>query len=174
MTLNGYYFAATGVSDYAFYHGDRDVLHLLHDGLPDAPMRLRASSGEEYTIVSSADQQGVKPAPGASFAFMDRGGEEAGWLYLLSADHFAVAIPGTALNGRIIHDRARRSACYTGFDDELVVRLEYGFERMLSREQFGEWFPRRYVADVLKPVDETLLAMALSAPFLGFERLEVR
>lgn len=174
MTLNGYYFAATGVSDYAFYHGDRDVLHLLHDGLPDAPLRLQASSGEEYTLATSADQQGVKPVPGASFPFRDREGAEAGRLFLLSADHFAVAIPGAALNGRIIHDRARRSACYTGLDDELVVRLEYGFERMLSREQFGEWFPRRYVADVLKPVDETLLAMALSAPFLGFEGLEVR
>jgi hypothetical protein len=99
---------------------------------------------------------------------------EAGRLYLLGADHFAVAVPGMALGGRIIPERLHRSVYYTAPDDEPIASVEYGLERILTREQFGEWFPRRYVAEVARRPEETLLALALSVPFLGFDTLEVR
>jgi hypothetical protein len=63
---------------------------------------------------------------------------------------------------------------YTALDDESVASVEHDLERILTREQFGEWFPRRYVAEVAMQPEETLLALALSVPFLGFDTLEVR
>jgi hypothetical protein len=177
MTLNGYYFTATGITEYAFFHGDKNTLSVSHDSLPDVPMRICTASGAEYTLAPFYDWSGVPgkaPAPGTSYPFIDGEGAEAGRLYLLGADHFAVAVPGAALSGRIIHERPHRSVILTGLDDEPVARVEYGLERILSRERFGEWFPRRYVAEVARQPDETLLAFALSAPFLGFESLEVR
>ena len=78
------------------------------------------------------------------------------------------------LGGRIIHERLHRSIYYTTLDDEPIARVEYGLERILTREQFGEWFPRRYVAEVAKQPEEALLTLALSVPFLGFDALEVR
>ena len=174
MTLNGYYFAATGITEYALFHGDRDILSVSHDCLPDAPVRIRAASGAVFTFARGDSWDGSMPSPGASFPFLGPDGAEAGRLYLLSADHFAVAIPGAALNGRIIHERLHRSVCLTGLDDALAARLEYDFDRLLSRERFGEWFPRRYVAEHVGPGNETLLSLALAAPFLGYEGLEVR
>ena len=174
MTLNGYYFTATGITEYALFHGDRDILTVSHDSLPDAPVRIRAASGAVFTFARGDSWDGSMPSPGASFPFLGSDGAEAGRLYLLSADHFAVAIPGAALNGRIIHERLHRSVYYTALDDEPVASVEHDLERILTREQFGEWFPRRYVAEVAMQPEETLLALALSVPFLGFDTLEVR
>lgn len=179
MTLNGYYFTATGITEYAFFHGDRDTLRVVHDSLPNAPVMIRAASGMEFAFRAPYDWEESPfnrkmPAPGASYPFLSPDGAEAGRLYLLGADHFAVAIPGAALNGRIIHERLHRSVYYTALDDEPIARVEYGLERILTREQFGEWFPRRYVAEVAKQPEEALLVLALSAPFLGFDALEVR
>lgn len=179
MTLNGYYFSATGISEYAFFHGEKSILRISHAALPDEPVRITVAPGAEYTLVHPLAQNGFlseaeKPAPGTTFPVQSADGAQAGSLYLLGADHYAVAIPGAALTGRIIHDRAHRSVCLTGLDDELVAQLEYGYERILSRERFGEWFPRRYVADIVKHTDDTLLGLALSVPFLGFEGFEVR
>ena len=174
MTLYGYYFAATGITEYAFFHGDRSVLCVSHDSLPNAPVRIRVPSDTVYTLSQANDWEGAMPAPGASLPFLGPDGSEAGMLYLLGSDHFAVAIPGAALNGRIVREHLRRSVCLTGLDDALVARLEYDFARMPSRERFGEWFSRRYVAEIAKRPGDTLLALALAAPFLGFEGLEVR
>ncbi len=179
MTLNGYYFTATGVTEYAFFHGDNNTLAVFHDALPDAPVRIRIATDAAYTLSRpglwpDALPDGEMPAPGASYPFLDAGSAEAGRLYILGLDHFAVAVPGAALTGRIVHERPRRSVILTGMDDELVARMEYGLERILSREQFGEWFPRRYVADVTRQPGEPLLGMALSVPFLGFDAYEIR
>ena len=179
MTLNGYYFTATGITEYAFFHGDRSTLRVVHDSLPDVPVRIYAASGAEFAFNApyswEESPMGRKmPAPGASYPFLGQDGSEVGWLYLLGADHFAVAIPGAALGGRIIHERMHRSIYYTTLDDEPIARVEYGLERILTREQFGEWFPRRYVAEVAKQPEEALLTLALSVPFLGFDALEVR
>lgn len=174
MTYNGYYFAATGVTEYAFYHGERNMLSVSHAALPDAPIQVRASTGTAYAINRPYGWFDEAPVPGASFPFLGPDGSEAGRLYLLGTDHFAVAVPGAALNGRIIHERLHRSVCLTSLDDALVARVEYDFERILSREQFGEWFPRRYVVELARHADEPLLGLALSAPFLGFKGLEVR
>ena len=174
MTLNGYYFTATGITEYALFHGDRDILTVSHDSLPETPVRIRAASGAVFSFAGSGNWDGSMPGPGASFPFLDADGAEAGRLYLLSADYFAVAVPGAALNGRITHERLHRSVCLTGLDDALAARLDYDFERVLSRERFGEWFPRRYVAELVRPENETLLSLALAAPFLGFDGLEVR
>ena len=103
MTYNGYYFAAPGSSEYAFFHGERNMLSVSHAALPDAPIQVRASSGAAYTITRPCGWFDEDPAPGASFPFLDPDGSEAGRLYLLGADHFAVAVPGAALNGRVIH-----------------------------------------------------------------------
>ena len=179
MTLNGYYFSATGISEYAFFHGERNIFRMTHDALPDEPVHIHVASGTSYTLGRPLEWGGflsnvAMPAPGASFPFESADGEEAGRLYLLGTDHYAVAMPGAALTGRVIHERPHRSICLTGLDDDLVARVEYGFERILSRERFGEWVPRRYVADVYRQTDDTLLALALCAPFLGFDGLEVR
>jgi len=179
MTLNGYYFTATGITEYAFFHGDRNTLRVVHDSMPNAPVRLYTASGMEFAFSAPFNWEESPfsrkmPDPGASYPFLGPDGAEAGRLYLLGADHFAVAMPGAALSGRIIHERLRRSVYYTALDDEPIARVEYGLERILTREQFGEWFPRRYVAEVSKPPEEALLALALSAPFLGFDALEVR
>ena len=178
MTLYGYYFTATGVTEYAFFHGDQALLRVMHIPVPNTPVRVYTASGAEYTFgqPSSWDDSlsdNVMPSPGASFPFIGADGAEAGRLYLLREDHFAVAVPGAALTGRVIQSRTRRSICFTGMDDALVATLEYGFERMPSRERFGEWFPRRYVAEVMQEADETLLALALAVPFLGFEGIDV-
>ena len=179
MTLNGYYFSATGISEYAFFHGERNVFSMTHNALPDEPVHIHVASGASYTLGRPLEWGGflsnaAMPAPGASFPFENADGGEAGLLYLLGTDHYAVAMPGAALTGRVIHERPHRSVCLTGLDDELVARVEYGFDRILSRERFGEWSPRRYVADVYRHAGDTLLALALCAPFLGFEGLEVR
>lgn len=179
MTLNGYYFTATGISVYAFFHGDRNTLSVTHDSLPDAPLRISTASGAEFTFDPPYNWVDIslarkKPAPGTCRPFLDPNGVEAGWLYLLGPDRFAVAVPGAALSGRIIHERLHRSIYYTALDDEPIARVEYGLERILTREQFGQWFPRRYVAEVAKQADEALLSLALSVPFLGFDALEVR
>ncbi len=179
MTLNGYYFTATGITEYAFFHGDKNLLRVSQDSLPDAPARIRAASGAEYTFARPLDWYDAPyerklPAPGASFPFLDQNGAEAGRLYLLGADHFAVAVPGAALSGRIIHHRPHRSVFFTGLDDEPVALVSLGLERILTRERFGEWFPRRYVAEIENQPDESLLSLALCAPFLGFDALELR
>lgn len=180
MTLNGYCFTATGITEYAFFHGDRSILRVVHDSLPDAPVRIFGDSGAAYAFSQPCDWDQFPfgrnmPAPGASNPFLSPDGAEAGRLYLLGADHFAVAVPGAALSGRIIHQRLHRSVYYTGMDDEPIARMDYGLERILTREQFGEWFPRRYVAEVAKPPENMLLlTLALSAPFLGFDALELR
>lgn len=179
MTLNGYYFTATGITEYAFFHGDKSILCVVHDSLPDAPVRIRAASGAEYTFARPFGWDDVPyerktPVPGASIPFLDRNGAEAGWLYLLGTDHFAVAVPGAALGGRIIHCRPHRGVCLTGLDDEPVAQVALGLERILTRERFGEWFPRRYVAEIESQPDETLLSLALCVPFLGFDTLEMR
>lgn len=179
MTLNGYYFTATGVTEYAFFHGDRNTLRVVHDSLPNAPVRIYAATGAEFTFSAPYNWEESPfdrkmPEPGASYPFLNPDGTEAGRLYLLGADHFAIAVPDAALGGRIIHERLHRGICYTGMDDEFIARVEYGLERILTREHFGEWFPRRYVAEVAKPPEDTLLALALSVPFLGFDALEVR
>jgi hypothetical protein len=83
-------------------------------------------------------------------------------------------LPGAALAGRIIHERLHRRVFFTEYDDEPIARVEYGIERILTREQFGEWFPRRYVAEVFKQPEQPLLALALATPFLGFDTLDVR
>ena len=178
MTLNGYYFTATGITQYAFFHGDRELLCVSHDSLPDAPARITVASGDVYTLAAphgwdDSPDNGV-PIAGATYPFIRPDGAEAGCLYLLGADHFAVSVPGAALSGRVIHERLHRSAFLTDLDDEPVARVEYSLERILTRERFGEWFPRRYVADVAKQPNDTLLSLALAAPFLGFGRLEVR
>ena len=179
MILNGYYFTATGVTEYAFFHGDRNTLRVVHDSLPNAPVRIYAATGAEFTFSAPYNWEESPfgrnmPDPGASYPFLSPDGTEAGRLYLLGADHFTVTVPNAALGGRIIHERLHRSIYYTGMDDESIARVEYGLERILTREQFGEWFPRRYVAEVTKPLEDTLLALALSVPFLGFDALEVR
>lgn len=174
MTLNGYYFTATGITEYAFFHGEREVLRVCHTALPDAPVKITSASGTEYTVARPDGWDYLsQPKPGASFPFLNAQGGEAGMLYLLSPDHYAVAVPGHALTGRVIHERLRRSICLTGLDDALVAHMEYDFARMPSRERFGEWFPRRYVADIMKHTDETLLTLALAAPFLSFGAIEV-
>lgn len=178
MTLNGYYFTATGITEYAFFHGDKSIVSICHESLPSKPVRIRDASSARYTLARPFDWEASHddkrmPGPGASFPFLAEDGTEAGRLYLLGADHFAVAVPGAALTGRIIHERLHRSAYLTGLDDEPVARVEYGLERILTREQFGEWFPRRYVAEVSKPPEQPLIALALSVPFLGFDTLEV-
>ena len=174
MTLNGYYFTATGITEYGFFHGEREVLRVSHSALPDAPVRITSPSGMEYTLPRPGGWDFLsQPRPGAAFPFLDAHGQEAGVLYLLSPDHFAVAVPGSALTGRVIHERLRRSVCFTGMDDALFAHMEYDFARMPSRERFGEWFPRRYVVDIMKHADETLLTLALSAPFLSFGAIEV-
>lgn len=179
MTLNGYYFTATGITEYAFFHGDRSILSVVHDSLPDAPIRILTASGAEYTLSRPFDWEDTPygerlPMPGSSYAFHDSDGNQAGWLYTLGADHFAVAVPGAALAGRIIHERLHRRVFFTEYDDEPIARVEYGIERILTREQFGEWFPRRYVAEVFKQPEQPLLALALATPFLGFDTLDVR
>ena len=179
MTLNGYYFSATGISEYAFFHGERNILSMTHNALPDEPVHIHVASGASYILGRPLEWDGflsnaAMPAPGASFPFENADGGEAGLLYLLGADHYAVAMPGAALTGRVIHERPHRSICLTGLDDDLVARLEYGYDRILSRERFGEWSPRRYVVDVYRHADDTLLALALCPPFLGFGGLEVR
>ena len=130
----------------------------------------------DHPVVSGINCSSVRSDAGKNRILHNHSpdGAEAGRLYLLGADHFAVAIPGAALNGRIIHERLRRSVYYTALDDEPIARVEYGLERILTREQFGEWFPRRYIAEVIKPPEEVLLTLALSVPFLGFDALEVR
>lgn len=174
MTLNGYYFTATGITEYAFFHGEREVLRVSHTALPDAPVQITSASGMEYSLARPGGWDfSSQSSPGASFPILDAHGEEAGILYLLSPDHFAVSVPGGALTGRVIHERLRRSICFTGMDDSMAAHIEYDFARMPSRERFGEWFPRRYVADIMKHTDETLLTLALAAPFLNFGAIEV-
>jgi hypothetical protein len=179
MTLNGYCFTATGITEYAFFQGDRNTLRVIHESLPNAPVRICTASGPEFAFSAPYSWEESpfgrkKPVPGTSYPFLDPDGVEAGRLYLLGADHFAVAVPGAALSGRIIHERLHRSVYYTALDDEPVASIEHDLERILTREQFGEWFPRRYVAEVAMQPEETLLALALSVPFLGFDALEVR
>ena len=179
MTLNGYCFTATDITEYAFFHGDRNILRVIHESLPNAPVRICSASGSEFafSVPYGWDESPIgrkMPLPGASYPFLGLDGMEAGRLYLLGADHFAVAIPGSALGGRIIRERLHRSVYYTALDDEPVARVDYGLERVLSREQFGEWFPRRYVAEVANQPEEALLALALAVPFLGFDAIEVR
>ena len=174
MTLDGYCFTATGISQYAFFHEDKEQVCVSHVVLPDAPVRIVCASGAEYTLSPSGVQSAWEsPGTGAFFSVLDDQGGEAGFLYVLSEDHFAVSIPGDALTGRIVRDRLRRSVCFTGLDDVLVARLECRFARMPSRECFGEWFPRRYVAEVMKHTHESLLAFALAVPFLGFDGIEI-
>ena len=70
MTLYGYYFAATGITEYAFFHGDRSVLCVSHDSLPNAPVRIRVPSGAVYTLSRADGWEGAMPAPGTSLPFL--------------------------------------------------------------------------------------------------------
>ncbi len=174
MNLSGYCFTATGITQYAFFLEDKEQVCVSHVALPEAPVRLESASGAEYALLRSPvwDDRGT-PHADASVPFLNADGREAGYLYLLGEDRFAVSVPGNAFAGRVIMDRLRRSVCFTGLDDVLVARLEYSFARMPSRERFGEWFPRRYMAEVFKHVDESLLTFALAAPFLGFDGIDI-
>lgn len=168
MTLDGYYFAATGISCHNFYRGTDCVCRVSHACLPDEPMRIQAASGVVWTFPPPCSL-----IPGAMLPFFDAEGRPAASLGLWSEDHFAIATPGTALNGRVVRSHLRKSILYTGLNDDEVMRVEYALDRALAREMFGEWFPRRYVVRLTEDVDEKLLALALAAPFLGIEPIEV-
>ena len=168
MILNGYYFAATGVSSHEFYRGDECACRVTQAGLPGEPLRVRAASGEEWAFMPSE-----ATAPGAALPFLDADGHEAAQLCLWYDGYFAVAIPGAALTGRVIRSHLRRAILYAGIDEVVAVRLQYGLDRAMAREKFGEWFPRRYVATVAEDIDPRLLALALAVPFLGIESIEV-
>ena len=72
MTLNGYYFTATGITEYAFFHGDRNTLRVVHDSMPNAPVRLYTASGMEFVFSAPFNWEESPfsrkmPDPGASF-----------------------------------------------------------------------------------------------------------
>ena len=159
MTLDGYFFAATGLSSYAFYDGDECVLSVAHHVLPNEPLRI-AAGDRSWTF---------QPAPGVDQVFLDDQGREAARLYRWDACHFAIAAPGVAMTGRVIQDYRHRSILYTGLNEEPIAILEHGFNRLLSRERYGVWSPRRFAATLWDGVDEALRPLALAAPFLGLD-----
>jgi len=162
--LNGYYFTATGVSEYAFFDGELCVLRVVHSGLFGGPVFIQAGD-REWSFIRNSNPADV------CHAFTDAEGNETGWLYHWDAAHFAVSVPGAALTGRINRSHLRRSILYTGLDEEVVALLGYSVDHSLSRERFGEWFPRRYVATVWGDIDSCMPALA--APFLWLGGIEV-
>ena len=169
MTLTGYRFMATGVTEYAFYNGSDRLLRVAHTAL--LPVRIFYSRWYTITVPEHL-------YPGMELPFLDETGMETVSLLLLNDGRFAVYSAtlthtgGSALTGRIITNH-KRSILYTVLDDEEAIRVEYSFNRSDQRNGYGEWAPQRYVATLNGTVD-LVSAIALAVPFLEIPGIEVK
>lgn len=160
---DGFYFVATGVSSHEFFEGHRSVCRVCRESAPWLPVRIHTDC-IEWTLDPS-----LQASAGTMVPLLDQDStRERAWIYLWGYGRFSVAIRGAALEGRVLDGRDTDSG-----DAEFVYCMDGGEvmrirkERGSPRRQYGEWFPRRYVADVDDALDEELVALALSAPFLG-------
>lgn len=171
ITLPGYYFAATGISSYAFFDGDRCVCRVDDTVMP----------GEAITILSSHSLLTADTPPDSVLwtavrngtRITEVGGNTVAEIFHFSPRHFTLSQDGKSIRGRLITKRLRNYILYTDMDDEEVGRVEYRLDRNQSREQFGEWFPQRYEARVKEGLGEVMTALMLAVPFLDIEGIEV-
>ena len=163
MTLTGYRFMATGVTEYAFYHNYDRVLRVVHTAL----LPVRIFYGRWYTV-----EVPEQVHAGSEVAVLDEHGQEKAWLLLLSDYRFAVSSDCCALTGRVIQRHLRKHILYTALDDEEAATVEYRFNRAEQRTGYGEWVPQRYVARVDGELDLTT-AIAIAAPLLDIPGIEI-
>lgn len=164
---DGFYFVATGVSSHEFFEGHRSVCRVWHSSAPLQPVRILTDS-IEWTLDPS-----LRASADTMIPLFDRDStRERAWIYLWGYSRFSTAIQGAALEGRILDGRDTDSGeaefvyCMDGAE---VMRIRK--ERGSPRRQYGEWFPRRFVAVADDAMPEELAALALSAPFLGLRGL---
>ena len=163
MTLTGYRFMATGVTEYAFYHNDDRVLRVVHTAL----LPVRIFYGRWYTVTVPEQVHA-----GSEVAVLDEQGVKVAWLHLWGSYRFAVSSDCCALSGRVISNRLRKHILYTALDDEEAATVEYRFNRAEQRTGYGEWVPQRYVATVNGELGLTT-ALALAAPLLDIPGIEI-
>lgn len=180
MTFDGFYFSATGVSSYVFYHGNERVCSVSRHSLPNFPVDITVG-GITYSFSRKESNE---------YGFLSPNGKEAACLYHWDQYHFSLVVSdpssvgeagegatggagkiqkSVSLTGRIIKSRLHKSILYTGIDDEPFGIIECGYSMLIKREEFGERFPRRYVATV----SGDMPALALAVPFLGIKGIEI-
>lgn len=163
MTLTGYRFMATGVTEYAFYHGSDRFLRVCHTTM----LPVRIFYGHWYTVTVPEQVHA-----GSEVAVLDEQGVEIAWLHLWASYRFAVSSDCCALTGRVIQRHLRKHILYTALDDEKAATVEYRFNRSEQRQAYGEWVPQRYVATVNGELDLTT-AIAIAAPLLDIPGIEI-
>ncbi len=161
MILDGFFFTATGVSVHGFYAGERCACEILSTVTPHLSRRIHCDN-VAWTVprVGFSGYSSVVPV-------LDRTGAEAACVYCWGPRRFDIAIPGASLSGRVIDRYPKKAILYTGTDDRVRGRIECELDQSLSRERFGDRFPKQFTAWIDESIGPELIVLALSAPFLG-------
>ena len=165
--FDGYYFTATGVSSHEFFSGDQSVCRVIYLPLPGGPLHIQGVGDDGATIDWSLSDR-PRPNPGAEYRLTEGDGERA-WIHLWGYGRITLRVDGAAIEGRAIESRPirprDREFLFRDGHDEIVARIR--MERGSPRMKYGEWFSRRYVAEVSESLGLPLQTLALSAPFIG-------
>ena len=196
MTLTGYYFTATGLSEHAFYDDNHCLCRIVNTYFPGSPIRIYHSrqrfAASEQSFPTSEQSFPTSDQPHAVTAQSCAASDQQWGTYrhdgfirgkhgivhaeikVLSArNHFTINVGSEAVTGRVINWHLRKAVVYSGLDGEDIGMVEYKIDRAVRQKAYGELFPQRYVANIKDGVAEDMRIALLSIPFLDIPGIEV-